>query len=164
MLAGVPIPQCRRATAAMTTTAPVPTQQEMLFQSPSISDPDHYFATRLISQVQRELQRSNRKVMMIVSRWMIAFEYLKSLEERVMMNESPMEREKVFLKGTVAVMLGLGRHLLFQVAEHDDAIVKNLGFSYSDLEACVSELEDIERSASREWSESEKESLEALLG
>jgi len=82
----------------------LPTQQEMAFPAGAMQDPDYYFATRLISQVQRDLQRSNRRHLMITSRWLIAYEYLKTLEERLLIQDSPLEREKAFFNGTVAVM------------------------------------------------------------
>jgi hypothetical protein len=148
----------------MTRVQPIPTQKEIAFTA-SVEDPDYYFATRLISQVQRDLQRSNRKHLMIASRWLIAYEYLKTLEERLLTQESPMEREKHFFDATVAVMLGLGRLLLHQLAAADDKVSLDcLGLSYEDLAACVSELEEIERSSHREWTPGELNKLHAALG
>lgn len=143
---------------------PVPTQGEISFAA-ATQDPDYYFATRLISQVQRDLQRANRRHLMIASRWLIAFEYLKTLEERFLTQETPLEREKAFFDGTVAVMLGLGRLLLQQLAAADDKIsLDSLGLKMEDLTACVSELEDIERATHREWDSGTVNKLHAAFG
>jgi hypothetical protein len=142
----------------------LPTQQEMAFPAGAMQDPDYYFATRLISQVQRDLQRSNRRHLMITSRWLIAYEYLKTLEERLLIQDSPLEREKAFFNGTVAVMLGLGRLLLQQLEGADNLCIESLGISLNDISACVAELEDIERAAHREWDKREVETLDAAFG
>jgi len=125
---------------------------------------DYYFATRLISQVQRELQKTNRRHLMITSRWLIAFEYLKNLEERILLQETPFEREKAFFDSTVAVMLGLGRMLLQQLRAADNISLESLGLKYEDLAACVAELEDIERAAHKEWAPDELVKLNGALG
>ena len=142
----------------------IPAQSEIAFQA-TTSDPDYYFATKLISQVQRDLQKSNRRHLMIASRWLIAFEYLKTLEERLMMQDTPLQREKLFFEATTAVMLGLGRLLLHQLANADDKVaLESLGLTFSDLSACVTELEDIERSSHREWSPGELNKLHVAFG
>lgn len=142
----------------------IPAQSEIAFQATTL-DPDYYFATKLISQVQRDLQKANRRHLMIASRWVIAFEYLKTLEERLLTQESPLTREKLFFESTVAVMLGLGRMLLHQLAEADDKVpLESLGLDFAALTACVSELEDIERAAHREWAPEQLAKLHGVFG
>ncbi len=142
----------------------VPTQGEISFPV-TTQDPDYYFATRLISQVQRDLQRANRRHLMIASRWVIAYEYLKTLEERLLTQEAPLEREKIFFNATVAVMLGLGRLLMQQLgADEDKVSLDSLGLTFDDLSACVAELEDIERSTHREWEPGVANQLHAAFG
>ncbi len=146
----------------MTRMRTLPTRQEIAFQA--AQDPGDYFATRLISQVQRELQRANRRHWMITSRWLIAFEYLKTLEERIVTQETPRQKERAFFDATVAVMLGLGRRLLHQLATADNVPLDSLGLTYEDLAACVAELEDIERASHREWAPGQLDKLHAAPG
>ncbi len=143
----------------------LPTQAEILFGDGKTSDPDFYFATKLISQLQRELHQSKRRLLMATSRWLVAYEYIKDLEERLMLQEAPLEKEKKFYLGTVTVLCGLGRLLATRLHEADDIKVESLGLTYEDLTACIEELADIDRAAHREWTPEMKNTIEtAVLG
>jgi hypothetical protein len=143
----------------------LPTQAEILFGDGKNSDPDFYFATKLISQLQRELHQSRRRLLMATSRWLVAYEYIKDLEERLMLQENPLEKERRFFLGTVTVLCGLGRLLEARLQEAEDVKVETLGLTYDDLSACINELADIDRAAHREWTSEMASTIEsAILG
>ena len=143
----------------------LPTQAEILFGDGKTTDPDFYFATKLISQLQKELHQSRRRLLMATSRWLVAYEYIKDLEERLMLQECPLEKERRFFLGTVTVLCGLGRLLAARLREADDVKVESLGLSFDDLEACINELADIDRAAHREWTTGMTMTIEgAILG
>jgi hypothetical protein len=131
----------------------IPSQQEITFGDEFAKDPDFYFATQLISRMQRELHQQRRHLLMVASRWLIAYEYLKQLEERILLQESPLEKEKRFFEGTVTVMAGLGRLLIARLEDTESVKLEALGITHADLVACVAELADIDRAAHRETTE-----------
>jgi hypothetical protein len=141
----------------------LPTQAEILFGDNKSTDPDFYFATKLISQLQRELHQNRRRLLMAASRWLVAYEYIKDLEERLMLQENPLEKERRFFLGTVTVLCGLGRLLAARLQEADEIKVESLGLSYDDLSACIDELADIDRAAHREWTPEMKEAIETQV-
>lgn len=128
----------------------IPSQQEITFGDEFAKDPDFYFATQLITKLQRELHQQRRHLLMVASRWLIAFEYLKQLEERILIQESPLEKERRFFEGTVSVMAGLGRLLIARLEETEEVKLEALGITHADLLACVEELADIDRAAHRD--------------
>lgn len=128
----------------------VPSQQEITFGDEFAKDPDFYFATQLITRLQRELHQQRRHLLMVASRWVIAFEYLKQLEERILLQESPLEKERRFFEGTVGVMAGLGRLLVARLEENEEVRLEALGMTHADFVACVAELADIDRAAHRD--------------
>jgi hypothetical protein len=134
-------------------STPIPSQQEITFGDEFAKDPDFYFATQLITRMQRELHQQRRHLLMVASRWLIAYEYLKQLEERLLLQETPLEKERRFFQATVTVMAGLGRLLIARLEETDSVKLDALGITHADLLACVAELADIDRAAHREITE-----------
>jgi hypothetical protein len=118
-------------------------QIDLLLQEPS--SPDMRFASRMIAQIQRDLNQRNRKMLRVTSRWLDLLDYVKMMEEEHLTTDA-LQSHTQFYRGTVGVALGLGT-LLMGVLQNDDAEqLSALGVTYADLSACVEELNDLHRS------------------
>ncbi|MFY9924131.1 MAG: hypothetical protein WAK51_06620 [Opitutaceae bacterium] len=140
------------------------TQSDIAFPEGSLaSAPEAYFACRLIAQVQREAHAERRHWLRATARWLVAFDYAKELEDRMMMRGADaLQRERDFFSSTIAILIGLGRLLQTRLREADISL-EPLGLSIADLSACVEELEDIDRAAHRDTSPVVEEKLRAIF-
>lgn len=140
------------------------TQGEIAFpDGPLASAPEAYFASRLIAQVQKEAHAEKRHWLRATARWLVAFDYIKELEDRMLMRGADaLQRERDFFSSTLAIMIGLGRLLLTRLREADMTL-DALGLTLADLAACLEELEDIDRSCHRETSPVVEEKLRSLF-
>ncbi|MFA6288070.1 MAG: hypothetical protein WC661_11860 [Opitutaceae bacterium] len=129
------------------------TQAEIAFpEGPLASAPEAYFASRLIAQVQKEANSERRHWLRATSRWLVAFEYVKELEDRLLMRGvHSLQREKDFFASTIAILIGLGRLLSTRLRDAEMPL-EPLGLTLADLTACIEELEDIDRAGRREAS------------
>jgi hypothetical protein len=129
------------------------TQSEIAFPEGALaSAPEAYFASRLIAQVQREAHGERRHWLRATSRWLVAYDYAKELEDRLLMRGADsLQRERDFFSSTIAILIGLGRLLHTRLREADMSL-EPLGLTLADLAACIEELEDIDRAAHREAS------------
>jgi hypothetical protein len=108
--------------------------------------PDMRFAAHLIAQVQRELAQRNRKLLRTVSRWLDLYEYVKMLETEHLLAVDPLQVQTQHFLGTLSLVHGLGVVLLARLNADEAAKIDSLGLTYTDLAACVEELEDTRRS------------------
>jgi hypothetical protein len=140
------------------------TQAEIAFpEGPLASAPEAYFACKLIAQVQREANSERRHWLRATSRWLVAYEYVKELEDRLLMRGGDaLQRERDFFSSTTAILIGLGRLLSTRLREADMSL-DALGLTLADLAACVEELEDIDRATRRDASPVVEEKLRALF-
>ena len=129
----------------MSTRAPEPLlQSEVLL--PDQSSPDMRFASRLISEMQRELSHRKRYMLRIVSKWLVAYDYVKMLEEEHLLTTDPIRAHTQFFLGTLSVVHGLGTLLLAQLqSDEADRLPSMFNLTFADLTACVEELGDIRR-------------------
>lgn len=127
------------------------TQAEIAFpEGPLASAPESYFASRLIAQVQREVHGERRHWLRATSRWLVAYDYVKELEDRLLMRGGDaLQREKDFFASTIAILIGLGRLLHTRLRDAEISL-DVLGLTLLDFAACVEELEDIDRAANRQ--------------
>lgn len=107
--------------------------------------PDMRFATRLMTQIQRELAQRNRRMLRITGRWLDLYEYVKMLEEEQMLSSEPLQAHQQFFHGTLSLVHGLGAMLLASLQNEDAERLEALGLTYADLLAAVEELADTER-------------------
>lgn len=124
--------------------------REPLLQSelvlPEGSSPDMRFASRLISEMQRELSYRRRYILRIASKWLVAYDYVKMLEEENLTVADPLQPQVQFYRGTLSVVHGLGILLLAQLPNEDaERLPSMFGLTFSDLTACVEELGEIKR-------------------
>lgn len=140
------------------------TQVQIAFpEGPLAHSPETYFASRLIAQVQREANAERRHWLRAAARWLVAYDYAKELEDRLLMRgDDALERERAHFSSTVAVVIGLGRLLRTRLAEAELAL-DPLGLTLADFSACIEELEDIDRASHREPSPVVDPKLEALF-
>lgn len=128
----------------MPITSPEPLLQSE-FVLPDQATSDTFFASRLIAQMQRELAQRKRHMMRVASKWLVAYDYVKMLEEQHLMTTNPVEAQSQFFKGTLSVVHGLGVLLLAKLDAAEADNLTSLGITYQDLAACVDELADISR-------------------
>jgi hypothetical protein len=140
------------------------TQSEIAFPEGSLSSPpEAYFASRLIAQVQREAHSERRHWLRATSRWLVAYDYAKELEDRLLMRgNDALQREREFFSSTIAILIGLGRLLATRLREAEMSL-DPLGLTIVDLVACVEELEDIDRAMRRDASPIVEEKLRVLF-
>lgn len=140
------------------------TQSEIAFPEGSLaSSPEGYFACKLIAQVQKEAHAEKRHWLRATAKWLVAYEYAKELEDRLIMRgPDALQRERDFFSSTIAMLIGLGR-LLFTRMREAEVSLDPLGLTIADLAACIEELEDIDRAAHRETSPVVEEKLRALF-
>jgi hypothetical protein len=119
----------------MSTPAAPLLQSELQFKDQAT--PDTYFASRLISQMQRELSLRKRHMLAVVIKWQVAYDYVKMLEEEYFAATDPLRVQSQFFCGTVSVVRGLGTLLLAQLQSEDVDKLPSLGMTYHDLAACV---------------------------
>lgn len=109
-------------------------------------DQDRYFAGRLISQVQSELFAKKRRIANILSKWTVAYDYLKIRHFDLLSTQNPLTSEVKHFYATVSILKGLGDLLIVQLQHHSEIDIQTLfGVSVHDIDACVQELGDIER-------------------
>ncbi len=121
-----------------------PLQPELLLNEQA--SPDMRFAARQMAQIQRDLAQRSRHVLRTAGRWLDLFDYVKMLEEDLLLGTAGIQEHRQFFQGTVSVARGLGTLLLARLQNDDAEQLSALGASYRDLAACVDELADLERS------------------
>ena len=140
------------------------TQSEIAFpEGPLSNAPEAYFACKLIAQVQREAHSERKHWLRATARWLVAYDYVKELEDRLLMRGSDaLQRERDFFSSTIAILIGLGRLLSTRLRDAEIS-VDPLGLTLADLMACVEELEDIDRATRRDASPVVEEKLRSLF-
>lgn len=138
-----------------------PTQSEIHFDD--VKPSDQYFMRRLISEVQQDLSRRRRHLLMITSKWMISYKFLIDYENDAILACDPSSREKDFFRGTAHVLYGLGRLLLGHLKSNEDVPIEALGFTFADLEACVEDLRYTSQALETELEPPREEEIAALF-
>lgn len=105
------------------------------------------FVKRLLSDLQDDLQREERFLIGIVSRYMIGLELFRLCEEITIHGaKAPSQRDAAYHRGMLAIFRGLGVLLLDDLRQHEEIdIEKALGFTHQDVAAVVEELAVDER-------------------
>ena len=76
-------------------------------------------------------------------------------------SDNPLIDEKEFFESCVAVVYGLGLHVLRLLKQADELILPDLlGVDYADVKSCVEELGDMARQARRDYPLGWEEKLE----
>ena len=133
-------------------------QREIDF--PDNDSPDYsYFLDKLISQVQAELSQRKRYLLRTTFKWLIAYDFLKTIESDLLEKNIPLTTELTFFHGTLTNLKGSGIILLAQLKEKPDVKIDDLGLKLEDLKACVQELDYIESTLSSDMKPMMKEQI-----
>jgi hypothetical protein len=135
-----------------------------LENNPTFGNND-YFARRLITDVQKAALSEKIHFANLVMKWVTAYDCIKSDYLSLLSTESPLNSKQERFNALCAILKGVGEIMLTRLRNNElgqsnnDQFKELFGFSFKDLEACVLEIGDIERSLTAKSSPKHKEAL-----
>ncbi len=126
---------------------------------------DWFYMKRLLAELQAELIAKQRKLTMVVAKWIVACEMLQCFEDEVLLVETPSPGERAHYLGSAAILKGHGIHLLSQLEASNLDLVGLTGLSLADISAQIEALRLSELTWGGQHLPAERvAALEALFG
>lgn len=104
----------------------------------------HYVNVLLLS-IQRDVQEGKRRFIKAAIGWVTAYDMLRAFEDTLMSDREPMSPdERQFFLGNVAILKGLGRHLVNVIERNGLTIPTAAGVGLEDILSMCEELSGME--------------------
>lgn len=130
-----------------------------------LRDLNWLYLRKFLLELEREFDQQREYVAYLATRWLTAYDMVRSYQESVILCGNPSEFEKHYFAACIAEIKGKGIHLLNMLQQNVNLdLHKLLGFSSDDVAAMVRELEISEGAVYRAMTDARKNEIAEALG
>jgi len=138
-------------------------QLEFSSYDTEIRNSDWFYMRHLIAELQEDFTRKSKLVLLLTSKWLLAYDMYDCYENTIIIQGTPSESEKAFSKSIRSILKGYGIHLIQKLTENDKIHLDQLDISFEDIQAMVEELSFRDAETWQDMTSSRKQELQGMF-